>query len=188
MCQPTISYSRHPIPTLPLPLLSWLGSYYSPWQGFSHPLPNLEHSAYLMLDEKMTPMFPPIWIMVLLHFLVDLSLYVIPKRVSQELAGHRRFCLLSKVNTLNGHGQANQHLSPQRASPYIPTWLAGNIWFTWIPHFDWVDHRVIGHTGNQVLGWSPMRVLFRPRSSHEIQVKATGLSHPLYCMLPIHRS
>ena len=111
--------------------------------------------------------------MVLLHFLVDLSLYVIPKRVSQELAGHRRFCLLSKVNTLNGHGQANQHLSPQRASPYIPTWLAGNIWFTWIPHFDWVDHRVIGHTGNQVLGWSPMRVLFRPRSSHEIQVKAT---------------
>ena len=67
------------------------------------------------------------------------------------------YCLLSKVNTLKGHGQAGLHLSPpKRASSLVPTWLDGNI-------------RWVGCTRNQVLGRSPIRALIR--------VKALGLSH-----------
>jgi hypothetical protein len=69
-------------------------------------------------ERKMRLMSPPMWIMVLLHFRVGLSLYKIPKRVLWGLVGPLEdYCLLSKVSTLNMHEQANQHLSPPRVSP-----------------------------------------------------------------------
>ena len=54
---------------------------------------------------KTTLMLPIVWIMVLLHFWVDLSLHVISKGELQELKNN--YCLLSKVITLNMHKQVN---------------------------------------------------------------------------------
>ena len=41
---------------------------------------------------------------MLLHFRVGLHLYVIPKLNIRESEGPEDYCLLSKVNTLNGRG------------------------------------------------------------------------------------
>ena len=65
---------------------------------------------------KMTPMLPLVWIMVLLHFGVGPILYVILNWAWWNLRNPEQCCLLSKVNTLNGHWQASGHLSPLRAS------------------------------------------------------------------------
>ena len=59
-------------------------------------------------------------------------LYVIPKWASQELQGREDYCLISKVNILNGRGQAGPYLISLTASPYISTWLVETIRFTWI--------------------------------------------------------
>ena len=50
----------------------------------------------------------------------------------RELGPPKDWCLLSKLKPLNGCGQTGLHLSPIRASPYVPMWLLGNIQFTWI--------------------------------------------------------
>ena len=51
-----------------------------------------------MLKEEgeVTPMYPPVQIIVLLHLRVGGTLYVIPKRASRELEGPKICCLLSK--------------------------------------------------------------------------------------------
>ena len=41
-------------------------------------------------ERKMRLMFPPMWITVLLHFRVGLSLYIIPKWTLRGLAGPER--------------------------------------------------------------------------------------------------
>ena len=48
MCCPTIRCGRHPISTLPLPLLGWLGANYSPCHGFSHALPSLRSQVQFL--------------------------------------------------------------------------------------------------------------------------------------------
>lgn len=67
-------------------------------------------------ERKTTLMLPPAWIMMLLHFLVCLRLHVIPNGALRELEAPDNYCLLSRVNTLNGCGQPSWHLSP-RANP-----------------------------------------------------------------------
>ena len=85
-------------------------------------------------ERKMTPMLPPAWIMVLLHFWVGPSLYGFPKGKSHELKGPLKIAAsFQRGAPWDGHGQAGMHLSPSRASPHVPTWLVENIWFTHIP-------------------------------------------------------
>lgn len=55
--------------------------------------------------------------MVSLRIWVGLGFHVIPKWTSQELKGPRRLLPLLKVNTLNGHGQADLHLSQPISFP-----------------------------------------------------------------------
>ena len=97
-----------------------------------------------MGKERQTITLPPAWIMVLLHFRVGLSLYVILKHVAWELEGSWRLLLppFSKVNTLNGCGQAAPvPISPKGQASRLPhSWLK-NIRFIEIPHYDWGDHR-----------------------------------------------
>ena len=61
----------------------------------------------------MTMLLPPAWIMVLLHFRVGLSLYVIQNRHYKNKKAPEDYHLLLKVNTLNGHGQANYTYLPK---------------------------------------------------------------------------
>lgn len=62
--------------------------------------------------------------MVFLYFRLGLRLYVIPNWPLQELEGAEDYYPLSKVNTLIGCRQANQHLSPhlspQGQAPKVP--------------------------------------------------------------------
>jgi hypothetical protein len=60
----------------------------------------------------MTPMLPPVRVMVLLHFQVGLSVYVIPKRALQELEGPQRLLPPLEGEHLNKRVQARRHLSP----------------------------------------------------------------------------
>jgi hypothetical protein len=67
------------------------------------------------------------------------SLYEIPRWGLRELDRglHKDHCLLSKVNTLNGRGQASQHLSSQGKPLHSrQTLLVENLWFTRILHYD----------------------------------------------------
>ena len=43
----------------------------------------------------------------------------------QRLLPH--YCLLSKMNTLNGCGLASMQSPPPKASPWVPTWLVESI-------------------------------------------------------------
>jgi hypothetical protein len=66
---------------------------------------------------KITPMLPPTWIMLLLRFRVGSSLYVIPKRVLQELEGPQR--LLPPLESEHIEWVQTSKLAPisPRASP-----------------------------------------------------------------------
>ena len=65
-----------------------------------------------MNERKTTPMLPLVWIMVLIHFQVGLSLYVIPKHALRELeASFRRWTSWMGADKLVGT------YLPLRASP-----------------------------------------------------------------------
>ena len=78
-------------------------------------------------EERWHLMFPPMWIKVLLHFQVGLTLYVMPKRALWQLEKPWWLFFLPKVSTLNEHKQVGRHLSPPRVITNVPTWLVGNI-------------------------------------------------------------
>lgn len=65
----------------------------------------------------MTLILPPVWIMVLLHFQVGLSLNVIPKRALQELEALQK--LLPPLKDERLEWVQTRWLVPI-ASPYIP--------------------------------------------------------------------
>ena len=94
------------------------------------------------------------------------------------------YCLLSKVNTLNGRGQAGLHLSPpRRQAPWFPRgWLeiSGSLEH---PDYDWVDNRWVRCTRNQVLGRSPIWALIRVKAlvlSHSWQIHTSSHNTGLY--------
>ena len=104
----------------------------------------------------MTPMLPPVWIKVFLHFRVGLSLYVILKRTLWELEAHRLLPPVEDEQTsrLAPISLKREPLSPQMVGwnspiyPNSPNWMGG----------PWV----VGCIRSQVLGRSPVQVLFRP--------------------------
>lgn len=87
---------------------------------------------------KTTPTLPPSVNYGVAFFRVRVSLFVIPNRKSRELKDPQDYCPIWNLNTLNRLGRVDMHLSPQRQSP---TWLVGEIRFTRILHYGWVNHR-----------------------------------------------
>jgi len=74
----------------------------------------------------MTPVFQPAIIIGLLHLEASLILYEIPNRISSEDSRDLEdCCLLFK-------GKPTELKPPQKASPYVPTWLVENIQFSQI--------------------------------------------------------
>ena len=76
-------------------------------------------------------MLPAVWIMVLLHFQVDLSLYIILKRALQELEGPKDYCLLSKEHLELAQTSQPASIFPKDNS--LGSHMVGwSIRFTWI--------------------------------------------------------
>jgi hypothetical protein len=76
------------------------------------------HIRQKIKERKTIPMLPPMWIMVLLHFLVDFSSYVIPK------------CTYLRSKRIRGSQQPllsfeGEHLEWAQTSPPTPTFLEG---------------------------------------------------------------
>ena len=133
---------------------------------------------------KTTPMLPPTWIKVLLHFRVDLSLYVILKLTFQELDAPQR--LLPPFN--------GEHLERTRTSQLAPISPKGKpLGFhkvCWKYPIHTNTPTFIGWTtGGRVHQKSSARKVTRPSnyflalggSTSEfpwIRVKALGLSYP----------
>ena len=108
---------------------------------------------------KMPLMLPLVWIMVLLHLWVGLSLFVILIRALQEFEGPQRLLPPFKAEHLARARTSQPPISV--ASPRFP-----HGWLKYLVHPDsptiigWtIGHRV---QWNQFLGRSPIRVLFRP--------------------------
>jgi hypothetical protein len=94
---------------------------------------------------KTTPMLPPAWSMVLLHFQVSLGLYVSPKWTLWELD---RGPLKTIVAFFKGEHLERPQIS--QLAPISPKGKPLNSWaHSWVkrlgssrsPHYDWVDHR-----------------------------------------------
>ena len=90
-------------------------------------VPNIKESPG---KEEMTPLLPQVWIVVLLHLRVGLSLYVIPKCASQALEGSHRQLPPLKVNSLNGCGL---HLISPEGKPLCSHMVGWKYLVTWIP-------------------------------------------------------
>ena len=67
-------------------------------------------------DRQMTPMLPPVWIMVLVHLWVGLSLRI-PQHASWELEGPSRLLPPFKGEHLERCGQADLHLFAPKGKP-----------------------------------------------------------------------
>lgn len=86
------------------------------------------------VEGNTTLRLPPLWNVMLLHFLVGLNLYVILKWALERLEGPQRLLIYLKVNTCNKCKQPRTaYLS--RGKPLAPTWLAENIYLTHIHTF-----------------------------------------------------
>ena len=68
-------------------------------------------------------------LMVLLPFWVGLNLYVFPNQELRKLEAPQWLLPPFEGEDLE-HARTSWCLSPPRASPWVPTWLVENIWFT----------------------------------------------------------
>ena len=89
-------------------------TFFSPSASMENFVKNLLalHDGRKRKKRKMTPMLPLVRVMVLLHFQVGLSLYVIPKWALQELEDPQRLLPPFEGEHFNKRGQARRHLSP----------------------------------------------------------------------------
>ena len=85
-------------------------------------------------------MSPLMWFMVLLHFWVGLSLYVILKWALQELEGHVRLVPPFKGEHLKGMNKPARTYPP-RVGPTFPNMNGLKYPTPRYPHYYWVDHR-----------------------------------------------
>ena len=116
---------------------------------------NITHTS-----EEMTPILTLAWIIVLVHLQVSLILYVFLKQTSREL-DRPNVCPPFK-------GEHLDQAQTRWLSPHLPQGQAPRFSHGWLKissllrysRYDWVDHRMVECTRNQVLGKSPIRALF----------------------------
>lgn len=99
------------------------------------------HQYYILRkkERQRTLMLLPVWIMLLLHLQVCLTLYVTPKCASHELEDPWRLIPPFEGEHLNGCRQAGQ--PPQGQAPRFPYEWLNKSSFPKYPHYDGVNHR-----------------------------------------------
>ena len=97
----------------------------------------------LMIKREVTPMLPLLWYMVLLHFQVSQSSYLILKWTSQELDGPwKTLPSFKRCRPWTGTNKLVDIHCPQGQAPtQVPTWLVENNKFMWI----WSIYIVVPH-------------------------------------------